>query len=67
LNLPFLLKTTVQDTKPPIGTRSWNDKTPLKVVARSQERKGHCVDYKGAFNTLEELTDCMHAFLLPGT
>jgi hypothetical protein len=21
---------------------------------------------KGAFNTLEELTDCMHAFLLPG-
>jgi hypothetical protein len=65
LNLPFLLKTTVQDTKPPIGTRSWNDKRTAAQSGRPVSRaKSHCVDYKGAFNTLKNSpTACTPLFI----
>jgi predicted acylesterase/phospholipase RssA len=71
LNLPFLLKTTVQDTKP-LNWATFVDRQqvqPLKVVASGlKSEKAIVLDYQsGAFATLEELTDCMHAScLLPG-
>lgn len=71
LNLPFLLKTTVQDTKPLNWARfvERQQVQPLKVVASGlKSEKAIVLDMEsGAFETLEELTDCMHAScLLPG-
>jgi len=71
LNLSFLLKRTVQETKP----LDWDKFVkmqkfqPLKVVASGlRSEKAVVMDMKnGHFETLEELTDCMHAScLLPG-
>jgi len=71
LNLPFLLKTTMQETKP----LDWDKFVemqkfqPLKVIASGlKSEKAIVMDYKSkSFETLEELTDCMHAScLLPG-
>ena len=71
LNLPFLLQTTVQDTKP----LDWDKFVerqkvqPLKVIASGlKSEKAIVLDMEsGAFETLEELTNCMHAScLLPG-
>ena len=71
LNLPFLLKTTVQDTKP----LDWDtfaqrqSVQPLNVVT-SGMNCGKSVVFNMAnngFTSLDELTDCMHAScLLPG-
>jgi predicted acylesterase/phospholipase RssA len=71
LNLPFLLKTTVQDTKP----LDWDTFAqrqsiqPLNVVT-SGLNCGKSIVFKMAnngFTSLDELTDCMHAScLLPG-
>jgi predicted acylesterase/phospholipase RssA len=71
LNLPFLLKTTVQDTKP-LDWATFVERQhvqPLKVIASGlKSEKAIVLDMKGhCFETLEELTDCMHAScLLPG-
>lgn len=71
LNLPFLLKTTLQETK----RLDWDkfverqDEQPLKLVASGLKREGSVVmDYaSGHFETIEELAHCMHAScLLPG-
>jgi predicted acylesterase/phospholipase RssA len=71
LNLPFLLKTTVQDTKP-LDWDSFAERQsiqPLNVVA-SGLNCGKSVVFNMAnngFTSLNELTDCMHAScLLPG-
>ena len=71
LNLPFLLKTTMQETKP-LDWQTFREKQkelPLKVVVSGlKSEKSIVLDYdKGSFETLSELTDCMHAScLLPG-
>jgi hypothetical protein len=66
LNLPFLLKTTVQDTKPPrLGHVRGTTKRRSKWSPGLKSEKAIVLDYKGAFNTLEELTDCMHASYYP--
>lgn len=71
LNLPYLLKTTMQETKP-LDWETFREKQkelPLKVVASGlKSEKSIVLDYeKGSFETLSELTDCMHAScLLPG-
>jgi len=71
LNLPFLLKTTVQDTKP----LDWDKFVerqkvmPLNVVTSGLRSEKSIVlnMANGGFETLEELTDCMHAScLIPG-
>ena len=71
LNLPFLLKTTVQETKP----LDWNKFVerqkvlPLNVVTSGLRSEKSIVlnMANGGFETLEELTDCMHAScLIPG-
>lgn len=71
LNLSFLLKRTMQETKP----LDWdkfvkiNQYQPLKVVASGLKSKEAVVMSmeNGSFRTLEELSDCMHAScLLPG-
>jgi predicted patatin/cPLA2 family phospholipase len=71
LNLPFLLKTTMQDTKPLDWAKFVERQKvqPLKVIASGlKSEKAIVLDMKSsAFETLEELTDCMHAScLLPG-
>ena len=71
LNLPFLLKRTVQVTKPLNWTKFVEKQAvqPLKVVASGlKSEKAVVMDMEqGHFETLEELTDCMHAScLLPG-
>mmetsp|Transcript_7264 Transcript_7264/g.18436 ORF Transcript_7264/g.18436 Transcript_7264/m.18436 type:complete len:640 (+) Transcript_7264:93-2012(+) len=71
LNLNFLLKRTVQKTKP-LDWESFVKKQevqPLRVVASGlKSEKAVVMDMKGGhFDSLEELTDCMHAScLLPG-
>jgi predicted patatin/cPLA2 family phospholipase len=71
LNLPFLLKTTLQDTKP----LDWDKfvekqkELPLKVVVSGlKSEKSLVLDYAGGyFESLSELADCMHAScLIPG-
>lgn len=71
LNLPFLLKTTVQQTKP----LDWDtfvqrqSVQPLHVVTSGLNSNKSIVFTMGnhGFETLDELTDCMHAScLLPG-
>lgn len=71
LNLPFLLKTTVQETKP----LDWDTFVsrqkiqPLNVVTSGLKCEKAVVFNmaNGGFDSLEELTDCMHAScLLPG-
>lgn len=71
LNLPFLLKTTVQQTKP----LDWDtfvqrqSVQPLHVVTSGLNCNKSIVFTMGnnGFQTLDELTDCMHAScLLPG-
>ena len=71
LNLPFLLKTTVQQTKP----LDWNtfvqrqSVQPLHVVTSGLSSNKSIVFTmeNNGFETLDELTDCMHAScLLPG-
>lgn len=71
LNLSFLLKTTLQQTKP----LDWekfvrqNKVQPLKVIASGlRSEKPVIMDMaNGSFETLDELASCMHAScLLPG-
>jgi predicted acylesterase/phospholipase RssA len=71
LNLPFLLKQTVQETKRLDWTKFVERQAtlPLNVVTSGL----HCESAvvlnmtNGGFETLDELTDCMHAScLLPG-
>lgn len=71
LNLDFLLKTTVQQTK----QLNWDKFVemqkvqPLKVVASGlKSEKSVVMDMaNGSFESLDELTNCMHAScLLPG-
>ena len=71
LNLNYLLKRTVQETKP----LDWDTFVqrqpvqPLNVIASGlqSERSVILNMANGGFETLEELTDCMHAScLLPG-
>lgn len=71
LNLPFLLKTTMQETKPLDWGKlvEMQKKIPLKVVVSDlKAEKSLALDMEGGyFNSLSELTDCMHAScLLPG-
>lgn len=71
LNLSYLLKKTVQQTKPiDWATFVQQQKVlPLKVVASGcKSEKALVLDMEGnAFNELSELADCMHAScLLPG-
>eukprot|EP00522_Entomoneis_paludosa_P005910 CAMPEP_0172459880 /NCGR_PEP_ID=MMETSP1065-20121228/34512_1 /TAXON_ID=265537 /ORGANISM="Amphiprora paludosa, Strain CCMP125" /LENGTH=634 /DNA_ID=CAMNT_0013214725 /DNA_START=62 /DNA_END=1966 /DNA_ORIENTATION=- len=71
LNLNFLLKRTVQKTKP-LDWETFVEKQkvqPLRVVASGlKSEKAVVMDMKsGHFENLAELTDCMHAScLLPG-
>lgn len=71
LNLPFLLQTTLQETKP----LDWDNFVakqkclPLKVVASDlKAEKAVVMDMEnGYFESLSELAQCMHAScLLPG-
>ena len=71
LNLSFLLKQCLQETKP----LDWDkfamrqNIQPLKVVASGlRSERAYVFDLKnGDFQTLDELSDCMHAScLLPG-
>jgi predicted acylesterase/phospholipase RssA len=71
LNLDFLLKKTMQETKP----LDWNifssrqAKQPLKIVASNlNDEKAIVMDMaNGSFTSLAELSECMHAScLLPG-
>jgi predicted acylesterase/phospholipase RssA len=71
LNLPFLLKRTVQETKP----LDWDlfaqrqSIQPLHIVTSGLNSQKSIVFSmaNNGFQTLEELTDCMHAScLLPG-
>jgi predicted acylesterase/phospholipase RssA len=71
LNLPFLLKTTVQDTKPLDWETFVQRQTiqPLNVVVSGLNCERSIVFNMGnhGFTSLDELTDCMHAScLLPG-
>ena len=71
LNLNYLLKRTVQETKPlDWDTFARRQKVqPLNVIASGlqSERSVILNMANGGFETLEELTDCMHAScLLPG-
>lgn len=69
LNLPYLLKTTLQDTKPLDFDMLKRQKIPLNVVTSGLKSKRSIVlnMENGGYDTLEELTDCMHAScLLPG-
>ena len=71
LNLNFLLKRTVQKTKPLDWAKfvEMQKVQPLKVVASGlKTEKAVVMDMKtGHFENLEELTECMHAScLLPG-
>ncbi|KAL7573061.1 hypothetical protein ACA910_018749 [Epithemia clementina (nom. ined.)] len=71
LNLPFLLKRTVQRTKPLNWTKFVQKQAvqPLKIIASGlKSERAVVLDMEhGHFETLEELTDCMHAScLLPG-
>lgn len=71
LNLPFLLKTTMQGTKP-LDWKTFAERQkvqPLKVVASALKSEEPFVMEmaKGHFDSLDELSDCMHAScLLPG-
>jgi predicted acylesterase/phospholipase RssA len=71
LNLQFLLKTTVQETKPLDWNKLVERQTiqPLNVIAsglKSEKAVVFNMANRG-FETLDELTDCMHAScLLPG-
>lgn len=71
LNLLFLLKTTVQETKP-LDWKSFAERQgilPLNVVASGLKSEKAIVFNmaNGGFDSLDELTDCMHAScLLPG-
>jgi predicted acylesterase/phospholipase RssA len=71
LNLPFLLRTTMQETKP-LNWEAFVERQkvqPLKVVASAlKSEKPFVMGMKeGHFNTFDELSDCMHAScLLPG-
>lgn len=71
LNLPYLLQTTMQETKP----LNWDkfverqNTLPLKVVVSDlREERSRALDYQGGFfETRSELAECMHAScLLPG-
>lgn len=71
LNLSFLLKRIVQETKPLDWKKfvEMQKVQPLKVVASGlKSGKAVVLDMEnGHFDTLEDLTDCMHAScLLPG-
>lgn len=71
LNLPFLLKTTLQERKPLDWDRfrEMQKVQPLKVVASGlRSEKSVVLDMEnGGFSSLEELANCMHAScLLPG-
>ena len=71
LNLSFLLKRTVQETKPLDWEKfkAIQKDQPLKIVASGlKSEKAMVLDMEsGAFSNLEELTNCMHAScLLPG-
>lgn len=71
LNLPYLLCKTVQE-KRPLDWDKFVEKQkvqPLKIMASGcKSEKALVFDYaNGAFRTLSELADCMHAScLLPG-
>lgn len=71
LNLPFLLKTTLQERKPLDWERFREQQKvqPLKVVASGlRSQKSVVLDMEnGGFSSLEDLANCMHAScLLPG-
>lgn len=71
LNLPFLLKKTMQETKP-LNWEMFAERQkvqPLKVVASALKSEKPFIMgmEEGHFQTLDELSDCMHAScLLPG-
>ncbi len=71
LNLPFLLRTTMQETKR-LNWEAFVERQkvqPLKVVASALESEQPFVMgmEAGHFQTFDELSDCMHAScLLPG-
>lgn len=71
LNLPFLLKKTMQESKP-LDWEKFSERQkiqPLKVVASGlKSEKSFVMDMEsGHFESLEELGQCMHAScLLPG-
>ena len=71
VNLSFLLKETLQETKP-LNWEEFVKRTklqPLKVIASGLKSEEPVVMEmaNGSFETLEELSDCMHAScLLPG-
>jgi predicted acylesterase/phospholipase RssA len=71
VNLPYLLKRTVMDAKPLNWTlfAERQQSLPLTIMtsALQLERSIPLSMANGAFSTLDELTDCMHAScLLPG-
>lgn len=71
LNLKYLLKTTVKDTKPLDWDKFLEQQTlqPLNVVTSGlKSQRSIVLSYEnGGFENLNELTDCMHAScLLPG-
>ena len=73
LNLDFLLKETLQNSKRldwnTFEERQASGKQPLKIMASAMKRERFIVmDYEhGHFSSLEELAQCMHAScLLPG-
>jgi predicted acylesterase/phospholipase RssA len=71
LNLHYLMKTTMQETKP-LDWEKFRERQkvqPLNVVTSGLKAERSIVlnMENGGFDTLEELTDCMHAScLLPG-
>lgn len=71
LNLDFLLKRTLQETKPLDWEKfvQQQKRLPMKIVASNlRDEKAIVMDMeKGSFNSLAELAQCMHAScLLPG-
>ena len=71
LNLSYLLKLCLQETKP-LDWKKFSDRQsvqPLKVVASGlKSERAYVFDMEsGAFESINELSDCMHAScLLPG-
>ena len=72
LNLPYLLQTTLQETKPLNWTKfvQMQERQPVKVVAsgllKAQSSVVLSLD-QSSFSSLKELSSCMHAAcLLPG-
>ena len=71
LNLPYLLQTTMQETKPLDWDKFVEEqkRLPLKVIVSGlKSEKSLVLDYEGGFfQSLSDLTNCMHAScLLPG-